>query len=153
MSGTRTSILVSAIVVALLGVVWLAPGDPALAQERATTQKSRKDDRRGGDGGERRDRSDRGERRERRENDHAEEQRSQQRTTASRDARTTPAAPPRREDFAERFAVVYEKNIFLRDRPTYNPSGRAAASTTGPSTFAPKRPEESFVLTLSLIHI
>ena len=68
------------------------------------------------------------------------------RASAGRQSSAGASAPKRREDFAARFGVVYEKNIFLRDRPTYNPHARDAAPATGPS-FTPRRPEESYVLT------
>jgi hypothetical protein len=57
-----------------------------------------------------------------------------------------PAA--RREDFAAQYAVVYEKNIFLRDRPTYYAAGLEPRANTGAATpAAPRRPEESYVVT------
>lgn len=69
-------------------------------------------------------------------------------TDSASAARPAPPAMPgvRREDFVKQYAVVYEKNIFLRDRPTYYAASREARPDAAPAA-APRRAEESYVVT------
>jgi hypothetical protein len=157
MSRRRIYILAACVLAAGLGASWLAlgggggGGDRAMAQDAPSATQPQGDRNRDRDGN-----SDRGQAAERRgdRGQRGDEPRDGRRS----DGRATPraderrerrpsaraAAPKRREDFAKQFAVVYEKNIFLRDRPAYNPNARDVPTS---SPTAPRRPEESYVLT------